>query len=167
MCQLQDFDRLKLSDDHRATVNLELDLWHRAYLPVKGTVLDIGAGCGETAFFYLNHGADRVICIECDQTALEYLRENFQKDSRVTIIDARIDDIKIDIEGGEKDMVFETHYPVKFRKMWKAPSPARDVNLWRLETNRRTENFRRLQDRMHQYRINAAHRVRLILERVS
>jgi predicted RNA methylase len=30
------------------------------------TVLDVGAGCGETAAFYFEKGAKKVICVESD-----------------------------------------------------------------------------------------------------
>ena len=35
---------------------------------VRGkTVLDVGAGCGETAFFYRLYGAKKVVAIEADR----------------------------------------------------------------------------------------------------
>ena len=55
------------------------------YLPpfsLEGkTVLDVGAGCGETAWFFLEHGARKVICIERDPARVAILRKN--KDSGV------------------------------------------------------------------------------------
>jgi SAM-dependent methyltransferase len=110
-------------------VETELQRWHEWYLPVGHTVLDLGAGCGETAFFYLNHGAKRVIAVEYDPEALRLLRENFASDDRVTIIDARIDSIKSDIEGSERNMVVETHFPFKLRKV-KTLTP--NVTIWKL-----------------------------------
>jgi len=67
MCTLEDFRSLALTEQHRATLEGELDMWHKHYLPIGQTVLDVGAGCGETALFYLKHGAQRVICIEADR----------------------------------------------------------------------------------------------------
>ena len=46
------------------------EVWEKHYLPpsdLKGkTVLDVGAGCGETACFFFRHGAKKVICVEID-----------------------------------------------------------------------------------------------------
>ena len=108
-------------------------MWHLYYLPHKPlagkTVLDLGAGCGETAKFFLNHGASRVVCIEPDSKCLEYLRQNFGKDPRVVIVSDSIDHIKIDIEGAEEGMIFEAHFPVKVRKLSGSPR----ATLWRIE----------------------------------
>jgi predicted nicotinamide N-methyase len=130
MCELKDFDRLELDNDHRVTLEGELELWHRAYLPVGKTVLDLGAGCGETAQFYLNHGAEKVISIESDSNCYNMLRSNFANDHRVIPILAHIDSIKCDIEGGERDLVIETHFPFKFIKI-KELIP--NVVLWRIK----------------------------------
>ena len=44
---------------------------------LKGkTVLDLGACCGETAWFYLKLGADKVYCVECDPARISMLNEN-------------------------------------------------------------------------------------------
>jgi len=130
MCELKDFDRLELDNDHRVTLEGELELWHRAYLPVGKTVLDLGAGCGETAQFYLNHGAEKVISIESDSNCYNMLRSNFANDHRVIPILAHIDSIKCDIEGGERDLVIETHFPFRFIKI-KELIP--NVVLWRIK----------------------------------
>ena len=165
MCNLDDFKDLKMTPDCRRTLELELGVWHRVYLPVKGTVLDVGAGSGETALFYLKHGADHVVCIECDPAALDNLRQNFGHEPRVTIIPVRIDNIKIDIEGSEEGMVLETHFPVAFSKEWIVPAPARDVILWKVKPNKYIQAFRRVQDAVHKNRIRIAHRTRLIIDR--
>jgi len=108
-------------------------MWHLYYLPHKSlagkTVLDLGAGCGETAQFYLNHGASRVVCIEPESKSLEYLRKNFGKDPRVVIVSDFIDHIKMDIEGAEEGMIFEAHFPVRVRKLSGSPRET----LWRIE----------------------------------
>ena len=113
MCTAKDFEGMKLLPLYKNWVDIELDIWHKNYLPIKknATVLDIGAGCGETAQFYLNHGAKRVIAVESDPKAFECLVHNFKDDSRVIPILAHIDNIKCDIEGSEEDMVVETHFP--------------------------------------------------------
>ena len=129
MCEIGDYRRLKLTETHRSYVETELQQWHDWYLPVGSTVLDLGAGCGETTFLYLNHGAKRVIAVESDPEAVMLLRENFANDDRVTIIDAHIDSIKTDIEGSERNMIIETHFPFKLRKI---KALTRDVTIWRL-----------------------------------
>jgi hypothetical protein len=112
----------------------ELGLWHRAYLPIpeKATILDLGAGCGETAFFYLRHGAKRVIAIESNRQCFENINHNFGPSDQVISINERLDHIKCDIEGSENGMVIETHFPFKLRKLEK-PLPSGHVRLWRLE----------------------------------
>jgi predicted RNA methylase len=130
MCELKDFKRLDLDDNHRTILEDELELWHRAYLPIGGTVLDLGAGCGETALFYLNHGAEKVISIESDSDCYEKLRTNFAGDRRVIALHARVDSIKCDIEGGERDMVLETHFPFKLVKIEELIP---NVVLWKLK----------------------------------
>src|SRR5689334_6249284 len=107
MCKLEDFDHLVLDQNHRHILETELDLWHRNY-PTGKYVLDIGAGNGETCQFFLNHGAKRVICIEPDAGLLI---QNFAGDPRVTIVPFRVDAIKSDCEGGERNMAIETHFP--------------------------------------------------------
>lgn len=86
----------------------ELPLWHKFYPTTSGVVLDVGAGNGETAQYYLNHGASHVICIEPEA---ELLEQNFGRDRRVTVIPGKVDLIKIDCEGAERDMVVESHFP--------------------------------------------------------
>ena|SRR5438094_3211210 len=115
MCNTSDFASLKLGS-YRNILETELARWHEWYLPVKGTVLDLGAGAGETAQFFLNHGADRVVCIEADPEALRLLHENFDNDKRITIVAAHLDKIKSDIEGSERDMTVEVHFPFKIKK---------------------------------------------------
>ncbi len=89
--------------------------WERYYLPTFSlsgkTVLDIGAGCGETAFFYLLYGARKVVAIEPDRKALECLKENAKRNNwNVEIIPEAFklehlkiphDFMKMDIEGHE------------------------------------------------------------------
>lgn len=89
--------------------------WIRHYLPPYGikdkVILSVGAGCGEDAKFFLNHGASKVICIECNDLAYSYLERNSKKDSRIVPIHKYFngDDLyryehdfkKIDIDGYE------------------------------------------------------------------
>ncbi len=134
MCNLKDYENLKLLPPYRDTLERELDLWHRMYLPAGKTVLDIGAGCGESVRFYLLHGAERVIAVESDKKALEYLYENFKDSQRVKILPYQIDKIKIDVEGAERNMVVETHFPFQWKK-GRLPTWPRGVSVWRLTEN--------------------------------
>ncbi len=118
MCKLKDFELLDILPEHRGLLEHELEAWHRDYLPVKrgATVLDLGAGCGETALFYLNHGAGKVIAIEGNPKAYAKLKKNFRNNPRVLPLRAMINKIKCDIEGGEEDMVVETHFPLNIQR---------------------------------------------------
>ena len=149
MCKIEDFKDLSLTKEHREMLSGELETWHRVYLPVGDTVLDVGAGCGETALLYLNHGAKKVICIECDPEALKHLRKNFSSDDRVLIVNVRIDSIKIDIEGSEDGLVIETHFPFKMRKMYRHFLGY--AELWRLQKdwgNIMTKALRKIRRKM-------------------
>ncbi len=58
----------------------EWQAWKNWYLPpwsLKGkTVLDVGAGCGETALFYYYHGANKVIAVEPEPVLTSILKRN-------------------------------------------------------------------------------------------
>jgi hypothetical protein len=103
------------------------------YLPLNGVkgklILDVGGGCGETAKFFLEHGAFRVDIIESNEKCREFLDYNSEYHNiRAWIKKFDIRDIyydyydliKLDIEGYETelipyldefniDMVLETH----------------------------------------------------------
>lgn len=51
MCDLSDYEDIRIYGQWRGILENELEMWHRDYLPVHGTVLDLGAGCGETVFW--------------------------------------------------------------------------------------------------------------------
>lgn len=134
MCTLSDFDHLALLPYHRDLLIRELEEWHDDYLPATGTVLDIGAGCGETALFYLNHGAARVIAIEGDPEAFVNLHRNFGADHRVVCLFAHLDNVKLDIEGAELGLNISIHFPFAWRET-RANVPEQWWNL-RLERAR-------------------------------
>lgn len=133
MCKESDFNDLHLCYLHRDTLHQELSMWHRNYLPQgeKKIVLDGGGGCGETAFFFLQHGFEKVIAIEPDPLCFENLTYNFRDDSRVVPIQARLDFLKFDVEGAEKSMVMEIHFPYRIVKLERSPDGR--VSLIRLE----------------------------------
>ena len=111
----EDGTSLTLDRDHLNVMLRELLDWYRFYLPgfsLKGkTVLDAGAGCGESAAFYFFYGAKRVIAIEKDPAMRPYLEQNAADngwDMEIIIdefrpehLDIHRDWTKIDIEGGE------------------------------------------------------------------
>jgi len=94
----------------------EWDIWKRYYLPpfpLKGkTVLDVGAGCGETALLYFLHGASKVIAIEPNANAVKYLYENirgnhwnvevFPEPFSLGHLNLDFDFMKMDCEGCEE-----------------------------------------------------------------
>ena len=106
-----------LSLDQYARDNLfeEWDLWEEFYIPpfplMGKTVLDVGACCGETAYFFLKNGARKVICIESDRERAAIILENKQKlDLNLEIINetfrpehiqCKHDFMKCDVEGAE------------------------------------------------------------------
>ena len=103
-------------------------IWSKFYLPKVGlkgaTVLDAGAGCGETTHFFFQHGAARVIALEKDPNAVSLLRKNSIKNKwRIVIYedslqpwhvkDLKYDFAKIDVEGGERCLLQLENLPFK------------------------------------------------------
>jgi SAM-dependent methyltransferase len=94
------------------------------------TVLDVGAGCGETAFYFLRYaGAKHVICIENHPGRIEALR--FNKDAcalDITVVgeDFKVqhldmfdyDFIKMNIEGFEELLYDEIDGYKKLKPCW-------------------------------------------------
>jgi|GEM_PF-1731011 hypothetical protein len=96
-------------------IHSETHDWMKHYLPIdlRGkVVLDIGAGEGETAMFFLQHGASKVVCIEAEPEAYSYLEINQRKHPKtITAIHSKFepshlkiphDFLKMDIEGYEE-----------------------------------------------------------------
>ena len=92
--------------------------WHW-YIPRGGlegkTVLDIGAGCGETTYLFLEHGAKEVIAIEPDLKRVAMFRRNMWRFNwKATLYGRRFepsdldiphDFLKADMEGYEQLML--------------------------------------------------------------
>lgn len=91
--------------------------WREHYLPINvkdKVVLDIGARQGDTARFFLEHGAKKVICIENNPYHFKYLRQNakFHKEIFPIFESFKLghlildhDFLKIDIEGYEEELL--------------------------------------------------------------
>ena len=107
----------------------ELRVWEKYYLPVdvKGlTVLDVGAGAGETAAFYKYHGAKKVVSIQPDwdsdyKSPVPALRKNAGIIGDVEVIPEffKLEHMKIphdfakfDCEGGET-LLYDWSEPLK------------------------------------------------------
>jgi hypothetical protein len=92
------------------------EIWDKYYIPyfgVKGrTVLDIGAGVGETAHFYFLNGAAKVIAVESEPTNCKILKSNAKRNAwnieihsrpfRLSDLLLSYDFFKMDIEGSER-----------------------------------------------------------------
>lgn len=116
---------LELSSWAKVLFFKEAEEWEKEYLPPYGvrgkTILDVGAGCGETAYFYFKHGAAKVICIEPNLASVEMIKRNAKKHgwnieiySRRFILkdmDLKFDFAKIDCEGGERILLMKQSLP--------------------------------------------------------
>ena len=91
--------------------------WDKHYLPISVrnlVVLDVGAGEGETARFFLQKGAAKVICIEPSHDSFKYLKRNSVSHPIVPInkffemsdlLTQSFDFLKMDIEGYEESLL--------------------------------------------------------------
>lgn len=120
MCTFADYSRLRLDEYSRITLDAELGLWHKFYLPIPQgrMVIDLGAECGCTANFYLLHGASAVVAVEEDASRFEMLKQNFAGDTRVIPIHGSIGHVKMDIEGAEKGSVLAVHRPLALHEVY-------------------------------------------------
>jgi hypothetical protein len=106
--------------DDRARLEIgagSMKLWESQYIPsVHGlegkTVMDVGAGCGETAWLFFKHGAKKVIAIESNPLRVYCLHKNAEKFGwdieirgrkfELGDLDTPRDFAKVDIEGYEQ-----------------------------------------------------------------
>jgi hypothetical protein len=122
MCKPEDYRILHLSKQSQYITD-ELQDWHETYLTGNlDTVVDLDAGEGETALFFLSHGCRHYIGVEADPEeyalALKNRKVLLKKFPGTTIEFelGMITKLKVDIEGGEEEMVMETHFPHKLVK---------------------------------------------------
>jgi len=99
--------------------------WQNWYLPpwslTGKTVLDVGAGCGETALFYYLHGASRVIAIEPQSSLVPLLRRNMDRNKwnmkvvegpfHPSMLEWDFDFMKMDGEGCETQLLIANSIP--------------------------------------------------------
>jgi len=95
-------------------INKETKEWEKYYLPINiknKIVLDVGAGEGETARFFLQYGAKKVISIENNKQYLKNLLINALNHPKIEVIygsflpfmiNYEFDFMKCDIEGYEE-----------------------------------------------------------------
>ncbi|TMI25776.1 hypothetical protein E6H19_02380 [Candidatus Bathyarchaeota archaeon] len=110
---------IKLHPEYFHIIFGEWGEWKKYHLPpfaLKGaTVLDIGAGCGETALFYFFHGVERVICVEPNPDLASIISENLGSNKWNAEVHARsfdtemlnldFDFMKMDCEGCETQLL--------------------------------------------------------------
>ena len=101
----------------------EQEEWEKLYAPIDlqgKTVLDCGAGEGESARFYLGKGAKTVYCIEPDDDAFRLLKKNaslhpgivpIQKCFELSDLQRNFDFMKMDIEGYEEVLLVAPDLP--------------------------------------------------------
>ena len=116
---------LKLAEGWFDTFFSEWPDWKQWYLPdfdLRGkTILDVGAGCGESAAFFFEHEALRVVGIEPAPKAIECLRDNanvnhwnleiIPREFRLSDLQTNFDFLKLDIEGAEAELLSLDHLP--------------------------------------------------------
>ena len=118
----------------------EWEIWNKFYrfpFSLLGkTVLDVGAGCGESALFFSLCKAEKVICIEKNLDLIRFIEENRKTNSlnwdiinepfNLSHLKLKFDAIKMDIEGCESEllnlvnipspMVLEVHSQLLFKE---------------------------------------------------
>lgn len=106
---------LKLNRRKAALMVSEWKLWNDYYIPPSGvmgkTVLDVGAGCGETATLLFDKGAKKVVCVEPSGEEVKYLEENIKSNGwnaeiiptgfSLSNLKDGFDFVKMDCEGCE------------------------------------------------------------------
>ncbi len=115
---------LKITKEYALILLKELHNWNQWYGNgdfSNKIVMDAGAGCGETIYWYAKHGCRNFVAIESNQKCIRYLEEN----SRVNGWNTKIindffniehlkithDYLKLDVEGGEKTLLDDSVTP--------------------------------------------------------
>jgi hypothetical protein len=113
-------DKLRMSRDRAGMMLYEWKTWKRCYAPAGfdfhgKTVLDVGAGEGETVELYRQLGATKFVCVEPDPQRAERLRENSAKNGwgaevyeepfALKFLEEGFDFMKMDCEGCERALI--------------------------------------------------------------
>ncbi len=110
---------LRLNRRKAAMMFGEWDLWNKFYLPREGvagmTVLEVGAGCGETTALLFQKGAKKVVCVEPAQDEVRYLSENIRTNGwnaevvptrfDLSLLNDGFDFVRMDCEGCESALL--------------------------------------------------------------
>ena len=114
------FYGMDMSPDVRRDATIDWNDYQRFYVPKGGLkglqVLDVGAGEGETAKFFIEQGASLVVCVEKDLEKVKRLRINAEHFGwPVRIIPGPFyytqvylyggDFVKVDVEGAESELL--------------------------------------------------------------
>ena len=95
----------------------EMQIWIKSYLSLNLSglkVLDVGAGEGEAAKFFLDHGAAKVVCVEPQTQKYRYLARNAAKHpsfltlkKTINLSDLKLpyDFLKCDLKGYEEELL--------------------------------------------------------------
>ena len=115
--------KLKLIKQWAWMLLVEWPTWQKLYtlIPLEGkTVLDVGAGCGETALIFHLLGASKIIAIEPNKHAISCLAENAKVNGwKIEIVPEYFnlkhlrydfDFMKMDIEGAESILLDATDF---------------------------------------------------------
>lgn len=109
-------DKLVMSRDRAGMMLYEWGTWTKFYAPhgfdfTGKTVLDVGAGEGETVELYRLLGAKKFLCVEVDPKRAARLRDNsakngwdaevFEEPFSVRFLERKFDFMKMDCEGCE------------------------------------------------------------------
>jgi hypothetical protein len=139
---------LTLNPRYFDTLFGEWPSWKTVYLPqfsLEGlTVLDIGAGCGESALFFLSHGAKKVICVEPDKENMELLRKNASRNGwnvetvlsgfDLAMLGWKFDFMKMDCEGCERALLKRDSLPPSSIEVHDADTHRRFVEAFHFTT---------------------------------
>jgi SAM-dependent methyltransferase len=113
-------DKLVMSRDRAGMMLYEWGTWTEFYAPsgfdfTGKTVLDVGAGEGETVEFYRLLGAKKFLCVEVDPKRAARLRENsakngwdaevFEEPFSLKFLERKFDFLKMDCEGCESALL--------------------------------------------------------------
>jgi tRNA G37 N-methylase Trm5 len=111
--------RLRLTRAKAALMMSEWSLWNRFYIPRAGivgkTILEVGAGCGESAAVLFEKGAKKVVCVEPNDEDVRYPSENIKENGwnaeiiptkfNLSILNGAFDLVLMDCEGCEAELL--------------------------------------------------------------